>query len=52
MLDILKASTLRMAVLREIDLIQFYLRKLKKTYVFKDGNLRGFFFSLVDDYRK
>jgi hypothetical protein len=23
-----------------------------KTYVLKGGNLRGFFFSLIDDYRE
>jgi len=34
-------------ILREIDLLQLF----KEIYVLKGGNLRGFFFSLIDDSR-
>ena len=36
-----------------IDLIQLSkFRHIKKTYVLMGGNLRGFFFSMIDNYRE
>ena len=38
-------------ILGEIYLVQFF-KENKDNYVVMGGNLRGFFFSLIDDYRE
>jgi len=36
----------------EIDIVQWLYKENKDIYIVKDGNLLGFFFSLIDGYRE